>query len=141
MNFFFNEYSGFFEKWIFALDFYKVNNFLNKYFGFSFPTLKKVVAKCLKLIWNHSGIISGAYFSPFQGVYYLYRGLRRAPKSYFGVILEYWIIDIENNYFDTDDDKSNNVSHLANDMIFAAAEDCGFSNKSHSACFTHWQYH
>ena len=74
------------------LDFYKVNNFLNKYFGFSFPTLKKVVAKCLKLIWNHSGIISGAYFSPFQGVYYLYRGLRRAPKPYFGLILEYWII-------------------------------------------------
>ena len=74
------------------LDFYKVNNFLNKYFGFSFPTLKKVVAKCLKLIWNHSGIISGAYFSPFQGVYYLYRGLRRAPKPYFGLILEFWII-------------------------------------------------
>ena len=46
--------------------------------------------------------------------------------------------DIENNFFDTDDDKRNNVSHLANDMIFAAAEDCGFSNKSHSACFTHW---
>ena len=74
------------------LYFYKMNNFLNKYFGFSFPTLKKVVAKCLKLIWNHSGIISGAYFSPFQGVYYLYRGLRRAPKPYFGLILEYWII-------------------------------------------------
>ena len=71
---------------------YWMNNFLNKYFGFSFPTLKKVVAKCLKLIWNHSGIISGAYFSPFQGVYYLYRGLRRAPKPYFGLILEYWII-------------------------------------------------
>ena len=69
-----------------------MNNFLNKYFGFSFPTLKKVVAKCLKLIWNHSGIISGAYFSPFQGVYYLYRGLRRAPKPYFGLILEFWII-------------------------------------------------
>ena len=74
------------------LDFYKVNNFLNKYFGFSFSALKKVVAKCLKLIWNHSGIISGAYFSPFQGVYYLYRGLRRAPKPYFGHILEFWII-------------------------------------------------
>ena len=49
--------------------------------------------------------------------------------------------DIENNFFDTDDDNNDNVSHLANDMIFAAAEDCGFSNKSHSACFTHWQYH
>ena len=78
--------------WMNILDFFKMNNFLNKYFGFSFPTLKKVVAKCLKLIWNHSGIISGAYFSPFQGVYYLYRGLRRAPKPYFGLILEYWII-------------------------------------------------
>ena len=54
--------------------------------------LFEYVAKCLKLIWNHSGIISGAYFSPFQGVYYLYRGLRRAPKPYFGLILEYWII-------------------------------------------------
>ena len=74
------------------LDFYKMNNVLNKYFGFSFPTLKKVVAKCLKLIWNHSGIISGAYFSSFQGVYYLYRGLRRAQKPYFGLILEFWII-------------------------------------------------
>ena len=27
----------------------------------------------------------GAYFSPFQGVYYLYRGLSRAPKPYFGL--------------------------------------------------------
>ena len=74
------------------LDFYKVNNFLNKYFGFSFPTLKNVVAKCLKLIWNHSGIISGAYFSPFQGVYILFRGLRRAPKPNFGLILDFSII-------------------------------------------------
>ena len=62
------------------LDFFNVNNFLNKYFGFRFPTLKKVVAKCLKLIWNQSGIISRTYFSPFQGVFYLYRGLRRAPN-------------------------------------------------------------
>ena len=51
-----------------------------------------VVAKCLKLIWNHSGIIRGTYFSPFQGVYYLYRGLRRALKPYFDLILEFWII-------------------------------------------------
>ena len=51
-----------------------------------------VVAKCLKLIWNHSGIISGTYFSPFQRVYYLHRGLRRAPKPYFSLILEFWII-------------------------------------------------
>ena len=69
-----------------------MNNFLNKYLGFSLPASKMVVAKCLKLIWNHSGIISGTYFSPFQGVYYLYRGLRRAPKPYFGLILEFWII-------------------------------------------------
>ena len=32
------------------LDFYKINNFLNKYFGFSLPASKMVVAKCLKLI-------------------------------------------------------------------------------------------
>ena len=69
-----------------------MNNFLNKYFGFSLPASKVIVAKCLKLIWNHSGIISGAFFSPFQGVYYLYRGLRRASKPYFGLMLEFWII-------------------------------------------------
>ena len=74
------------------LDFYKMNNFLNKYFGCILPASKTAVTKCLKLIWNHSGIISGTYFSPFQGVYYLYRGLRRAPKSYFGLILDFWII-------------------------------------------------
>ena len=74
------------------LDFYKMNNFLNKYFGFSLPASKVIVPKCFKLIWNHSGIISGAFFSPFQGVYYLYRGLRRAPKPYFCLILEIWII-------------------------------------------------
>ena len=74
------------------LDFYKVNNFLNKYFGFSLPPSKMVVSKCPKLILNHLGIISGTYFSPFQGVYYLYRGLRRAQKPYFGLIVEFWII-------------------------------------------------
>ena len=51
-----------------------MNSFLNKYFGFSLPASKMVVAKCFKLIWNHSGIISGTCLSPFQGVYYLYRG-------------------------------------------------------------------
>ena len=51
-----------------------------------------VVAKCLKLIWNHSGVISGTHFSPFQWVYYLNRGLRGAPKPYFGLILDFWII-------------------------------------------------
>ena len=69
-----------------------MNNFLNKYFGCIFTASKTAVTKCLKLIWNHSGIISGTYFSPFQGVYYLYRGLRGAPKSYFGLILDFWII-------------------------------------------------
>ena len=69
-----------------------MNNFLNKHFGFTLPASIMVVAKCLKLIWNQSGIISRSYFSPFQGVYYLYRGLRRAPKPYFGLILEFWII-------------------------------------------------
>ena len=33
-----------------------------------------VVPKYLRLIWNHSGIISGTSNSPCQGVYYLYRG-------------------------------------------------------------------
>ena len=69
-----------------------MNNVLNKYFGSSLPESKMVVPRCLKLIWNHWWIISGTYFSPFQGVYYLYRGLRRAPKSYFGLILDFWII-------------------------------------------------
>ena len=84
---------------MYILDFfYKMNNFLNKHFGFSLSTSKMVVAKCLILIWNHSGIKSGTYFSPFQGVYYLYRGLRRAPKPYFGLILEFWIIVL--NFFE-----------------------------------------
>ena len=78
--------------WMNILDFYKMNNFLNKHFGFTLPASIMVVAKCLKLIWNQSGIIRRTYFSPFQGVYYLYRGLRRAPKPYFGLILEFWII-------------------------------------------------
>ena len=74
------------------LDFYEMNNFWTNILGFSLPASKMVVAKCLKLIWNHSGIYSGTYFSPFQGVYYLYMGLRRAQKPYFGLILEFWII-------------------------------------------------
>ena len=98
--FFLNEYSGFKKNeylfwmnildflkneylfWMNILDFSKMNKFLNKYFDFSLPASKMVVAKCPKLIWNHSGIISGTYFSPFEGFYYLYRGLRRAPKPY-----------------------------------------------------------
>ena len=96
MNNFLNEYSGFLKNeylfWMNILDFYKMNNFLNKHFGFTLPASIMVVAKCLKLIWNQSGIISRTYFSPFQGVYYLYRGLRRAPKPYFCLILEFWII-------------------------------------------------
>ena len=80
------------------LDFYKLNNFVNKYSGFSLPASKVVVAKCLKLIWNHSGIISGTYFSPFQGVLYLHRDLKRAPQPYFGFILEFWIIVL--NFFE-----------------------------------------
>ena len=80
-----------------TLNFYKMNNFLDKYFGFSLPTSKMVVAKYLKLIWNHLRIISGTYFSPYQGVYCLYRGHRRAPKPYFGLILEFWIISL--NFF------------------------------------------
>ena len=78
--------------WMNILDFCKMNNVLNKHFGFTLPASIMVVAKCLKLIWNQSGIISRTYFSPFQGVYYLYRGLRRAPKPYFCLILEFWII-------------------------------------------------
>ena len=31
-------------------------------------------------------------FQSISGVYYLYLGLRRAPKPYFGLILEVWII-------------------------------------------------
>ena len=91
-----NEYSGFLKNeylfWMNILDFYKMNNFFNKYFGFSLPASKMVVAKCLKLIWNHSRIPSGTYLSPFQGVSHLYRCLRRALKPYFGLIFEFWII-------------------------------------------------
>ena len=53
------------------LDFYKMNNFLNKYFGFSLPPSKMVLPKCPKLILDHSGIISGTYFSPFQSITYI----------------------------------------------------------------------
>ena len=83
-----NYYSGFHKK----------NNFLIKYFGSSLAASKAVVTKCLKLIWNHSGIISGTNFSPFQGVLYLYRGLRQALQPYFGLILKFWIIFL--NFFE-----------------------------------------
>ena len=89
-----NEYSRFLKKkcfeWILWIFIKRIT--LNKYIGFSLSASKTVVTKCLKLIWNYSGIISGTLFSPFQGVYYLYRGLRRALKPYFGLILEFWII-------------------------------------------------
>ena len=66
MNIFFEWIFCILKKWIFfwmnILDFHKMNNFLNRYFGFSLPVSKMVVAKCLKLFWNHSGIISGTYF-------------------------------------------------------------------------------
>ena len=78
--------------WMNILDFYKMNNFLNKYFGFTLPA-SKMVAKCLKLIWNHSGIISGTSFTSFQGLLYLYRGFRRAP--FFGLIGEFWLIFLD----------------------------------------------
>ena len=91
-----NEYSRFRKNeylfWMDIMDFHKMNSFLNKYFGFSLPASKTLFTNCLKLIWNHSGIISGTYFSPFQGVFYPCQGLRRALKPYFGLILEFWII-------------------------------------------------
>ena len=43
----------------------KMNNPFEYIFWFQFA--KTLVAKCLKLILNHSGIISGTYFSSFQG--------------------------------------------------------------------------
>ena len=91
MNIFLELRFWIFKKWIIMI-LKTWTILLNKYFGFSLPASKVIVAKCLKLIWNHSGIISGAFFSPFQGVYYLYRGLRRASKPYFGLMLEFWII-------------------------------------------------
>ena len=65
------------------LDYHKINNFLNKYFGFSLPASKTVL--------NSSEIIQGSLVGPLsaQGVLYLYRGLRRASQSYFGLILEF----------------------------------------------------
>ena len=50
------------------------------------------------IFWPYFGILNNfphfsaggiVYFSKFQGIYYLYRGLRRAPKPYFGLILEF----------------------------------------------------
>ena len=41
--------------------------FLNEYSGFRLLESRTVVAKCLKLISNHLGIISGTYFSLFLG--------------------------------------------------------------------------
>ena len=43
---------------------------------------------------NVSGIISGTYFSPFQGVFYLYRGLRTTQKPYFDLVLEFGTISL-----------------------------------------------
>jgi len=49
-----------------------------------------VVVKCLKLIWNHSGIISGTYFSPLsESITYtgVSGGLREAIFwPYFGIL-------------------------------------------------------
>ena len=46
--------------------------------------------------WNSSEINQGSLVEPisvhFRGVLYLYRGLRRTPKPYFGLIMEFWII-------------------------------------------------
>ena len=50
-----------------TLDSSKMNKFFNKYFGFRLPALQMFVAKCLKFIRNHSGIIIGTYFNQFQG--------------------------------------------------------------------------
>ena len=74
------------------LDFYKMNNVVNKYFGSSLPESKMVVPRCLKLIWNHWWIISGTYFSPFQGsITYTGAsgGLRSHILASFG---NFWII-------------------------------------------------
>ena len=75
------------------LDFYKMKTISNEYFGFSLPVSKMVVAKCLKLIWNHSGIISGTCFSPFEGSIIdtgAFGGLLSHILASF--FLEFWIV-------------------------------------------------
>ena len=95
-KFILNEYSRFEENeylfWMDIMDFHKMNSFLNRNFGFSLPASKTVFTKSLKLIWNHSGGISGTYFTPFQGESYLFSGLRKTPQPYHSLILEFWII-------------------------------------------------
>ena len=71
MNIFLNEYSGFLKMNIFSARVFWILRkwivLLNKYSGLYLPTSKTIVAKWLKLIQNHSGVISGTYYSSFQG--------------------------------------------------------------------------
>ena len=60
------------------LDFYKMNNFLNKYFGCILPASKTAVTKCLKLIWNHPGIIGGNLVQGFR--VYAWRAVPSFPQ-------------------------------------------------------------
>ena len=62
--------------------------FLNKYSRFSLPASKVVDEKCFTLISNHSV----GPFKSISGVFDPYRGLWRALKPYFGLLLEFWII-------------------------------------------------
>ena len=76
--------------WINILDFYQNDNFLNRYFDFSLPMW------LLPNVSNSSEIIQGSLVGPisvhFRVSITYYRGLRRALKPYFGLILEFWII-------------------------------------------------
>ena len=106
-----------FKKWIFVLNEYSGFLKMNICFEWTFWIFIKwiicwtniLVLVCPNYKWlspnvsNSSEITQGSlvvptYFSPFQGVYYLNRGLRRAPKPYFGLILEFWIICL--NFFE-----------------------------------------
>ena len=76
------EYSGFFlKRWIL---------YLNKYSGSSLPASKTVVTKYLKFISNHSGIIIGTYFSPFQG-FLTQKGAQEGSKA-IRHFFKFWLI-------------------------------------------------
>ena len=71
---------------------HRIIRYQNRYFGFTLPASKTVVAKCLKLIWNHSGIISGTYFSPLRWSF-TYTGAQEGSAAifwpYFGLLYNF----------------------------------------------------
>ena len=100
MNIFFEWIFWILKKWIFwilkkneyfvwmnILDFYKSNNFLNKYFGLSLPASKIVVAK----VSNSSEIIQGSLVGPISVHFresFTYRGASGGLQSH--ILALFW---------------------------------------------------